>query len=73
MPRNYGSADGDDYREEYDGTGGASGRYGPTVPLDPLHRRNIFETDERARTQSESDARDPAPFSSEVFPPEGRD
>jgi hypothetical protein len=73
MPRNYGSTGGDDCGEEYDGTGGASGRYGPTTPLDPLHRLNIFETDERARTQAESDARDPAPFSSNVFPVEGRD
>jgi hypothetical protein len=64
MPRNYGpSGDGGNYGgETYDGTGGASGRYGPTTPLDPLHRRGVFETDERARLQEEAAERDPAPF-----------
>jgi hypothetical protein len=62
MPRNEGPrGGGESYGDDYDGTGGAAGRYGPTNPLDPMHRRGVFETDERARTQSESEARDPAP------------
>lgn len=50
MPRDYGREDDGD---AYGGSGGAAGRYGSQTPLDPLHRQNIFETDERARLQAE--------------------
>lgn len=68
MPRNHGH---DDEGDRYDGSGGASGRYGSQTPLDPLHRRGVFEQGERERQQSELDV-DPtaldrarAPFDAE--------
>lgn len=60
MPRNYGSGGGDGGDcDTFDGSGGASGRYGSQTPLDGLHRQNIFETDFRAEQQAEQ-TEDPA-------------
>jgi hypothetical protein len=60
MGRNYGER-GDDDAGCYDGTGGASGRYGSETPLDPLHRRGLTEQGERERLQTEYNPTDPAP------------